>query len=767
MINDTTTRVIYTGDGVTKEFPFGFQITNKNSIRVVIADTDGNETELKKDYFVDENKKTVFYPGYAPGEEPDQSDIPPLLQEGEKIAIIRETPINQLATFGRKWPFYIGEIGLDKLTMIAQEIRQLMERTILLGETNENTNLVIPRGEPNTVIGWDASGKKLVNVAELLNPLISSMNIYKNIKAMKADGVLFAGKMCTTNGFYTESDGGGAVYQIRNKKENDVIDDGLLHELNTGLVAELIITNDTVNVKQFGAVGDGINDDYKAIYNCIRSKCAKKIIFPAGKYAVSRGVYIKEADNIKIEGIKATLTFIDNADVLQKMYDPNYNYGLMYGQLLKIEGNNNEVAGMTFDGNCENIYFIHEGKKYYGYVPAESVKVDGIPEKYIVTSGLSMTGDNIHVLNCNFVKIGFPLKINDLLYEETIHTNALLENLTFEQFFRDGIVAINTSYLTIKDCYFKNGQRKAIQLYNRDRHCVIENVNVINDKDEIFHWYPHWKWENGDANLMGIGVQNPNWYDLSGDIRIVNCSIKTCKQCIAINNPGNDIRVLNCTLKSKTANAVEGYLQNGEISNCTIKANKCSVHVKYKDFSQNYSSGDLENRLNVIISQNKILKYDTNDNRAAIKVEEESRITAESVCLFIANNLVDVNKPVLEKNLLSEDKFLFTMNPEIIEDISGSINHTETPTISAFKKNGKMLFLQYLGGAKKHTAGDILFKIDKKYAPMENISIPFVYNNGKGMGSVYIFSSGTCKIDAISNTTDAGRVVLTTSYTII
>lgn len=269
MINDTTTRVIYTGDGVTKEFPFGFQITNKNSIRVVIADTDGNETELKKDYFVDENKKTVFYPGYAPGEEPAQADIPPLLEEGEKIAIIRETQINQLSTFGRKWPFYVGELGLDKLTMIAQELKQLLERTMLIGDTqNEGVKkLKIPAGKPNAIIGWDWKGEKIINRSDFFEHFKKSMSVYEKLSDLKKDRSLTPGMTVTTTGYYKSADGGGGTYSIklRTKEPNGYSS----IELNNGLVAELLIENNTINVKQFGAIGDGITDDTAAIQAAI------------------------------------------------------------------------------------------------------------------------------------------------------------------------------------------------------------------------------------------------------------------------------------------------------------------------------------------------------------------------------------------------------------------------------------------------------------------------------------------------------------------
>ena len=44
---------------------------------------------------------------------------------------------------------------------------------------------------------------------------------------------------------------------------------------------------DTVNVKDFGAAGDGITNDTVAIQSCISSNAGKSIFFPDGGYVIS------------------------------------------------------------------------------------------------------------------------------------------------------------------------------------------------------------------------------------------------------------------------------------------------------------------------------------------------------------------------------------------------------------------------------------------------------------------------------------------------
>lgn len=92
---------------------------------------------------------------------------------------------------------------------------------------------------------------------------------FDSVADMKANLDLTAETYACTAGYYAPNDGGGASYLIRTKADTDVDDGGSLHELSNGLVAELIIENGTVNVKQFGAVGDGVADDSEYVQQAI------------------------------------------------------------------------------------------------------------------------------------------------------------------------------------------------------------------------------------------------------------------------------------------------------------------------------------------------------------------------------------------------------------------------------------------------------------------------------------------------------------------
>lgn len=164
MIEQSVARVVYQGDGRTTEFPFAFPVLDRKFIYVIISDRNGREKTLTSDYYVDMDKHVVLYPGYPKGEEPAEAERPAVLASGEKIVIYRNTPVSQLTSLGDKWPFDVCEKALDKLTMIDQENKESISRTVRLAGATEEVEVVLPPPEKDTAIGWSEDEKSVINV---------------------------------------------------------------------------------------------------------------------------------------------------------------------------------------------------------------------------------------------------------------------------------------------------------------------------------------------------------------------------------------------------------------------------------------------------------------------------------------------------------------------------------------------------------------------------------------------------------------------------
>lgn len=145
MIGSSENRISYNGNGIATEFAYTFKILEKSDMKVLHVAADGTETLLTKDYYVDMDKSVVLYPGYAPGEEIPEQNRPPILSEGEMLVLYREVPITQESALDKHWPFNVIENGLDKLTIICQQIWDRLQRSFYVSEsTSSNFDTKVP-----------------------------------------------------------------------------------------------------------------------------------------------------------------------------------------------------------------------------------------------------------------------------------------------------------------------------------------------------------------------------------------------------------------------------------------------------------------------------------------------------------------------------------------------------------------------------------------------------------------------------------------------
>lgn len=125
---------------------------------------------------------------------------------------------------------------------------------------------------------------------------------YETVALMKADTKLKEGYHVKTKGYYEANDGGNAEYIIVD--DDTLVDDsGSIHVLTNGLRAKLII-NDVVDVKKFGAYGDGTHDDSASVLSAIQHvKTNNTLYFPDGSYLITNTLLINKNINIVGEGI--------------------------------------------------------------------------------------------------------------------------------------------------------------------------------------------------------------------------------------------------------------------------------------------------------------------------------------------------------------------------------------------------------------------------------------------------------------------------------
>lgn len=231
------------------------------------------------------------------------------------------------------------------LCKIVEYLNKVIDENNIIGEQTENlTNafnelqdyvnhyfdtLDIQEEINNKLDEMAESGQLADIIAQYLQ--LSGLLCYNSVNDMKNATNLTNGSFAKTFGFYNAYDGGGALYKIRTILNTDVINDISLIALtnDNSLVAELIVENSIVNVKSFGAYGDGLNDDTTNIQLAIDyAKDKYSVFFPVGNYKITDTINIYK--NMNIYGVTGGYPWTENEDISQITCELETNKNAFY-----------------------------------------------------------------------------------------------------------------------------------------------------------------------------------------------------------------------------------------------------------------------------------------------------------------------------------------------------------------------------------------------------------------------------------------------------
>ena len=374
---------------------------------------------------------------------------------------------------------------------------------------------------------------------------------FDNIKEMKNCLTLTTGDVVETLGYYSINDGGGATYKIRNKVSEDVEDNGSINFIGSNLVAELIIENDKVNVKQFGAKGNGETDDTDSIVNAIN--------FANNIYGNNDDIYyITDELTINNKNLYNITIKIDPFEA---------TIGNTYFKVFNCTGNNN------FTNVKVNSYFAYDPSID---IYAGETEINGIAsnvEAFVITAGLT----NFYKCKTNGC---WAFRITD-----------------------SGKVNIYDGDFKGCETSLFNSSNKEVKIYNSD----FEINKQINSK-YYHHIYAiqgsNTKFYNCNFTEVGEGSTGNHYHGYSpsftsemgvtGRLELNNCNLKTDAWCGQINgvnlivNGGN----IECSLLLTDGTLVEKPLAYFKNVTITLNANG--------DYNISYSQIKMEN-CNVIV----------------------------------------------------------------------------------------------------------------------------------------------------------------------
>lgn len=194
-VSSTTSKVVYTGDGVSSSFSFSFNIYKNTDLvvqKILISTGVATTLVLNSDYTV-----TLTHSSPTPGAITLSTGA---LASTFQLVILRTLPLTQLINITD--PYYTTPAATwneahDRSTMLSQQLQEQLSRSIL-GPTTSSTTITLPAGVAGQCLGWDGTGTQFTNLTcsgssgggggSAFNPPIADSQLQAITTASKVNG---------------------------------------------------------------------------------------------------------------------------------------------------------------------------------------------------------------------------------------------------------------------------------------------------------------------------------------------------------------------------------------------------------------------------------------------------------------------------------------------------------------------------------------------------------------------------------------------------
>ena len=306
---------------------------------------------------------------------------------------------------------YIKNTIIPTINNNGLAVQELQDKYIELKSYVDNyfTNLDVQEEINNKLDQMVTDG----TLPEIIASYLNSKAIwgFDTVADMKNATNLINGSFAKTLGYYSKNDGGNALYKIRTKTNDDIINEYdiiSLHDNN--LIAEYI-ENNIVNIKQIGYINTMTETEQTTFLNYIFNKY-KNILIKNENITINDSLNIKSNQNIKMES-----STIHNISTTNQTF------------IFKL----NNVENVNINGLDSSCYFDKPNLPQQAclrIVNSKNIYFNGIDLLNVGGDGVTISGSN----------------------NETISDNIIIENLLINNSNRNGISLIGG----VKNCYFKN-----------------------------------------------------------------------------------------------------------------------------------------------------------------------------------------------------------------------------------------------------------------------------------------------------------------------
>lgn len=535
-----------------------------------------------------------------------------------------------------------------------------------------------------------------------------TVKVFDNVSQMKKAGIL-ENQTVATKGYYRSNDDGGGFYRIRKYRTSDIVNNGSLIALDNGNVAELD-PDRMANVKQFGAMGDGITDDTQMIQNAINfieSQNGGTVFFPVGQYKISDTLTVSQS-YIKIKGIDSKKAVLrPTADMIVDAEKLNVKW------TLAVVNNNKVIKASLHSGidkgadriNIDNSSGIEPGMLVYicGRFRTSPWTSNnrGNQVKGETNKVLAVHGNTVHLVipttetfeRTEEVIISFVKPLEGIVIEGlgiSCPDNCPEDARQYRGF---SVKGCNQAIIT--ECYGNGCGSSCFESIKSYK--TIISKNVVKNA---------WSYKPGSMEIYGLGYGLRACSDSLTEI--VNNEAKECRHCVDVsgwNYPSHGVLVANNSFKSAISRA--GVMStHGPAEGSVFKNNVAEGPVSFLIRGENNRIHDniLKGKVKSFFGRNN--SYENNQIFDGIVFRQEDTIETDNF------------------NIIKDNTFFIKTNGVIyLED-------GEKPFIAAYGwhlENNDVVILQ-----DKISLGKVyMFNISKAKSDCINFGKGFVFKSNK------------------------------------